>query len=139
VLITDVIAEGTSLKCLMSMTTKVLKISNKTLWKHKKFMVQINEDDGLGCWAIICRHPYKNRLPNNVKAKVQEFWHLNAHVYSNAKDAMRHHISRGEYVIHASILILDLDILYTLRKYAHTKIICIFFSTPFKDINHISL
>lgn len=52
------IAKETTLICLMSMATKLLKTSRETLWKHKKIKVQLDDDDEIACWAIICRYPY---------------------------------------------------------------------------------
>ena len=61
----------------------MLKTSRKSLWKHKNFRVQLDEDDEVACWGVIRRKPYQDRLPHNVRDKVREFWNLNSHVLPN--------------------------------------------------------
>ena len=40
---------------LLSTTARTLKTSRKGLWKHKNVRVQLNEDDEVACWGVICR------------------------------------------------------------------------------------
>jgi len=83
------------------MTARTLKTRRKSLWKHKNFRVQLDEDDEVACWVVICRKPYSDRLPDNVRDKVKDFWHLNSRVLTNEKDVVRHRISKGNYETHA--------------------------------------
>ena len=46
---------------------KGMGTSRKTLYKHRKFRLQIDANDELSCWTIISRQPYKDRLVENVK------------------------------------------------------------------------
>ena len=73
---------------LLSTTARMLKISRKRLWKHKKFRVQLDEDDEVACWGVICRKPYQDRIPDNVRDRVKDFWHLKSHVLPNEKDVV---------------------------------------------------
>ena len=36
--------------------------------------MQIDENDELACWAIICRQPYKDRMGEGVKYIVHKYW-----------------------------------------------------------------
>ena len=36
--------------------------------------MQIDENDELACWEIICRQPYKDRIGEGVKDIVQKYW-----------------------------------------------------------------
>ena len=67
------------------MTARMLKTSRKFLWKHKKFRVQLYEDDEVACWGVICRKPYQDRLSDNVRDRVKEFCHLNSRVLPSEK------------------------------------------------------
>ena len=52
------------------MTTQLAQAigtSRKTLYKHRKFRMQIDENDELACWAIICRQSYKDRWEKVLK------------------------------------------------------------------------
>ena len=79
----------------------MLKTSRKSLWKHKKFRVHLDEDNEVACLGVILRQPYQDRLLDNVRDKVKEFWHLNSHVLPNEKDVVRCRISKGNYETHA--------------------------------------
>jgi hypothetical protein len=68
---------------------KLLGTTPKTLHKHKKFRVQLDVNDELACWAIICRHPYKDRLLEGVRAMVHEYWVENSHVSLNVRDVVQ--------------------------------------------------
>ena len=54
--------------------TKVIGTSRKTLYKYNKFRLQIDANDELACWAIICRQPYKDRVGESVKTMMHEYW-----------------------------------------------------------------
>jgi hypothetical protein len=41
----------------------VMGTSRKKLYKHRKFRLQIDENDELACWIVISKQPYKDRLP----------------------------------------------------------------------------
>ena len=83
------------------MTAIMLKTSRKFLWKHKKVRVQLDEYDEVGCWGVIYRQPYQDRLPDNVRDRVKYFWNLNSHVLANEKDIVRCRISKGNYETHS--------------------------------------
>ena len=70
------------------MTRRTLKTSRNFLWKNKNFRVQLDEDDEVACWGVICRQPYQCRLLDNVRDWVKEFWHLNSRVLPNEKDVV---------------------------------------------------
>ena len=100
-ILTGVVAKNTINNRLLSTTARMLKKSRKSLWKHTKFRVQLDEDDEVACWGVICRKPYQDRLPHNVRDKDKEFWNLNSHVLPNENDVMRCCISKGNYETHA--------------------------------------
>ena len=85
-ILTGVVAENTVTSRWLSTTARTLKTLRKSLWKHKNFRVQLDEDDEVACWGVICRKPYQDRVPDNVRDKVKEFWHLNSCVLPNEKD-----------------------------------------------------
>ena len=58
------------------------------VYKYKQFRLQIDANDELACWAIICRQPYKDRVRGSVKAMMHEYWVENSHVSPNAKDVV---------------------------------------------------
>ena len=70
-ILTGVVVKNTVNSHLLSTTTRMLKTSRKYLWKHKKFRVQLDEDDEVACWGVICRKPYQYRLPDNVRDRVK--------------------------------------------------------------------
>ena len=72
----------------------------KTLHKHWKFRLQIDVNDELACWRAICRKPYKDRLQENVKKIIYEYWKKNSHVLPNARDVMRRRIVQNQYEEH---------------------------------------
>ena len=75
-LLTGVVEKNTATDCLLGMTTRMLKTSRLSLWKHKNIRFQLDEDDEVSCLVVICRKPYQDRLPYNVRDKVKDFWHL---------------------------------------------------------------
>ena len=82
-ILTGVVARNIVNGPLLSTTARILKTSRKFLWKHKNVRVQLDEDDEVACWGVICRQPYQDRLPDNVRDRVREFWHLNSSVLPN--------------------------------------------------------
>ena len=90
---TMIISSNTRQKCLTTQTAKVIGTSWKTLYKYKKFRLQIDANDDLACWAIICRQPYKDRVSESVKAMMHEYWVANSRVSPNARDMIRCRIS----------------------------------------------
>ena len=70
-----------------------LGTSQKNLHKHHKFQLQIDANDELACWRAICRQPYKDRLGENVKKIIYEYWKNNSHVSPTAKHVMRRRIA----------------------------------------------
>jgi hypothetical protein len=83
------------------MTARTFKTSRKFLWKNKNVRVQLDDDDEVACWFVICKKPYQDRLPDNVRDRVKEFWHLKSCVLSNEKDVFRRRISKGNYENHS--------------------------------------
>ena len=65
---TGVVAKNTVNRRLLSTTARMLITSRKSLWKHNNVRVQLDEDDEVACWGVICRQrPYQDRLPDNVR------------------------------------------------------------------------
>ena len=64
---TTIISSSTIQKRLTTQIAKVIGTSRKTLYKYNKFRLQIDANDELSCWAIICRQPYKDRVGESVK------------------------------------------------------------------------
>ena len=54
-----VVSSSTKENHLVKSMAQALGISQKTLHKHRKFQLQIDVNDKLNCWKIICRKPYK--------------------------------------------------------------------------------
>ena len=74
------------------MTTHIAKVigtSQKTLYKYKKIRLQIDANDELPSWAIICRQPYKDMIDESVKAMMHEYWVENSRVSPNSRDVIR--------------------------------------------------
>ena len=56
---------------------KTLGTLRKKLCIHNKLKLQIDKNDELACWAIICRQPYKDRMGEGVKDIVQNIdWNM---------------------------------------------------------------
>ena len=100
---TTIISSSTRKYHLTTQIAKVIGTSRKTLYKYNKFRLQIDANDELACWAIICRQPYKDRLGESVKAMMHEYWVANYRVSPNARDVIRCRISRNQYEIHPNI------------------------------------
>ena len=80
---------------------KQIGTSRKTLYIHNKFRFQIDENDELACWTIICRQHYIDRMREGIKDIVHKYWLAHARVSLNARDLIRQRVSRNEYETHA--------------------------------------
>ena len=49
------ISSSTKQKRLTTQIAKVIRTSRKTSYKYNKFRLQIDANDELACWEIICR------------------------------------------------------------------------------------
>jgi len=83
---TTIISSSTRNKCLTKQMAKIIRTLPKTLYKHNKFQLKIDANDELACWSIICSQPYKDRLGENVKDMVREYWVTNSRVSPNVRD-----------------------------------------------------
>ena len=70
---TAIVSASTRQKRLTTQLAQAIGTSRKTLYKHSKFRMQIDENDELACWEIICRQPYKDRMGEGVKDIVQKY------------------------------------------------------------------
>ena len=104
-ILTGVVAKNTVNSRLLSSTARMLKTSRKSLWKHKNFRVQLDEDNEVSCWGVTCRKSYQDRLPDNVRGRMKESWNLNSRVLPNEKDVVRRCILKGNYETHAKHII----------------------------------
>ena len=82
------VSSSTKETCLVKSMTQALGTSRKTLHKHRKFQLQIDVNDELTCWTAIFSQPYKDRLGENVKKIIYEYWMKNSHVSPKARDEM---------------------------------------------------
>lgn len=98
---TVIFARSTSRQKKLERMSKLLHVSRKTLQKHTKFKVQVNENDESSCWALITMQPYQGNITVGIKAFVVEFLESHSHVIQDIKNGLRHHIAKGEYVYHA--------------------------------------
>jgi hypothetical protein len=96
-----VVSSSTKENHLVKSMEKALGTSRKTLHKHRKFRLQIDVNDELACWTVICRQPYKDRLGEDVKKIIYEYWMKNSRVSPKARDVMRRRITRNQYEEHA--------------------------------------
>ena len=85
-ILTGVVAKNIVNSHFLSTTARMLKTARKSLWKHKNVRVQLDEDDEVACWGVICRKPYQDRLPYSVRDKVKLFLHLNYPFLQNEND-----------------------------------------------------
>ena len=76
-------------KCLRTQLAQAVGTSRKTLYKHSRFRIKIDENDELACSTIICRQPYKDRKGEGVKDIVHKYWLAHAWVSPNSKDVIR--------------------------------------------------
>jgi hypothetical protein len=70
---------------MVTMMSKLLHVSRKTLQRHTKFKGHIDENDEATCWDLICRQPYQDRLLEGIREKVVEFWETHSHAIPNQK------------------------------------------------------
>jgi hypothetical protein len=68
---------------------KAMGTSRKTLYKHRKFRLQIDANDELACWTVISRQPYKDRLAENVKESARNCWLTESRVSPHTRDVLR--------------------------------------------------
>ena len=61
-----VVSSSTKENRLVKSMAQALGTSQKNLHKHRKFWLQIDVNDELACWRVICRQPYKDILGENV-------------------------------------------------------------------------
>ena len=88
-----VVSSSTKENRLVKSMAQVLGTSRKTLHKHQKFRLQIDVNDELACWRAICRKPYKDRLGENVKQIIYEYWKNNSCVSPTARHVMQRRIA----------------------------------------------
>ena len=96
----EVVSSSTKENRLVKSMAWALGTSQKTLHKHWKFQLQIDVNDELACWRAICRQPYKDRLGENVKKIIYEYWKNNSRVSPTARHVMRRIIERNQYEEH---------------------------------------
>ena len=97
---TAIFSASTRQKCLTTQLAQVVGTSRNTLYKHSKFRMQIDENNELSCWAIICREPYKDRMGEGVKDIVQKYRLAHARVSPNSRDVIQQRVSRNVYPKH---------------------------------------
>ena len=90
---TAIVSSSTIQKRLTTQLAQAIGTSRNTLYKHSKFIMQIDENDELDFWAIICRQPYKYRMGEGVKDTVEKYWLQHARVSSNSRDVIRQRVS----------------------------------------------
>ena len=76
---------------------KMMGMSRKTLHKHRKFRLQIDATDELGCWTVISRQRYKDRLAENVKELACNCWLKKYRVSTHTRDVLQQRIARKQY------------------------------------------
>jgi hypothetical protein len=59
---TTIVSSRNIKDCLTQHMEKTMGTSRKTLYKHRKFRLQIDANDEMACWIVISRQPYKDRL-----------------------------------------------------------------------------
>jgi hypothetical protein len=79
---------------------KTIGTSIKTLYKHRKFRLQIYANDELACWTMISRQPYKDRLAKNIKELACNCWLIEYRVSPHTRDVLRGRIARKKYEEH---------------------------------------
>ena len=85
---TSIVSASTRQKHLTTQLAQEVETSRKTLYKHSKFRMKIDENDELACWEIICRQPYKDRMGEGVKDIVQKYWLEHALVSPSSRDVI---------------------------------------------------
>ena len=87
------VSSSTQENRLVTSMARALGTSRKFLHKHRKFRLQLDVNDELACWRDICRQPYKDRLGENVKKIIYEYWKKNSRVSPTARHVMRRRIT----------------------------------------------
>ena len=54
---TTIMAPSTSRQQMVATMSKLIHVSRKTLHKHTKFRVRVDENDESSCWDLITRKP----------------------------------------------------------------------------------
>jgi len=62
-------APSTSINQMVATISSLLKVSKRILFKCTKFRVQIDENDEVACWALICRKPYRCRMAGALERR----------------------------------------------------------------------
>lgn len=88
-----VVSSSTKENCFVKSMAKALGTSSNTFHKHRKFWLQIDLNDEVACWKVIYRQPYKDRLGEDVKKIIYEYWMKNSCVSRKARDVMRRRIT----------------------------------------------
>ena len=88
-----VVSSSTKENILVKSMAQALGTSRKNLHKHRKFWLKIDVNDEIACWTTICRQPYKDKLGENVKKIMYEYWMKNSRVSPKARDVMRRRIT----------------------------------------------
>lgn len=70
----------------------------KQFYKHTKFRVQIDENDKVTYWILICKKPYEVRLLAVIKENVVDFLETHSHAIPNQKYVLLQRSSIGVYV-----------------------------------------
>ena len=96
-----VVSSSTKDNFLVKPMARALGTSRKYLHKHRKFRFQIDVNDELACSRAICRQPYKDRLGEDAKKIMYEYWMKNSSVSPKARDVMRRRITRNQCEEHA--------------------------------------
>ena len=68
-----IVARSTSRNQMVATMSKLLHVSRKTMHKYTKFRVNIDENDEVACWALICTEAYKDSMEEGIIEKVIEY------------------------------------------------------------------
>ena len=83
-----VVSSSTKENHLVKSMAQALGTSWKTLHKHQKFRLQIDVNGEIAYWIVICRQPYRDRVGEEVKKIIYEYWMTNSCVSPKARDVM---------------------------------------------------
>ena len=70
---TIIVTKSRSRQQMVTTMSKMIHVSRKTLHKHSKFRVQVDENDEIACWALITRKTYQDKIATIIKPIVVEF------------------------------------------------------------------
>lgn len=96
-----IVAPSTLRQRMVATMSKLLHVLRKTLHKHTKFRVWVDENDEVSCWDLITRKPYRDMLLVVIIPIVVEFWEIHSHAILDQKHVLWQWLSRGVYVEHA--------------------------------------